>query len=141
MKYTGFNSRRNFIQQAGLTTLGLTGLSLLPLSCTSVWDEKNRTSQVDNRPSSAVAVRKNIADLGLDDPEIQLLKDAINILKRRSDISPLDPMGWQAHGMLHATFCATSIYANQVHYNWYVWLLPFIFAHALPGAWEVFTRS
>lgn len=70
---------------------------------------------------SSIITRKNIADLPENDPEVQLFKDAVRILKERSELSPLDPSGWQAHGMLHSQFCATSIYANQVHYNWYVW--------------------
>ena len=68
-----------------------------------------------------MVTRKNIADIPVNDPEMKLFRDAVRILKERSEISPLDPSGWQAHGALHTTFCASSIYANQVHYNWYVW--------------------
>lgn len=115
-------SRRDFIKKSGLSTLGLTGLTVLSNAC-STNESKQESKPVKDiaNPGGGVAIRKNIADIPVNDPEIKLLKDAIRILKKRSEKSPLDPMGWQAHGMLHATFCATSIYANQVHYNWYVW--------------------
>ena len=117
------NSRRSFLRKAGVASLGATSLpivsTILP-SCSPA--EVEQPSNTGSTASySTVVTRKNIADIPVDDPEIQLLKDGIRILQERSEKSPLDPMGWQAHGMLHATFCATSIYANQVHYNWYVW--------------------
>ena len=115
-------SRRSFLRKSSLSTLGLTGLALLPQSCnTPEQTTAPQTAAPDPNPGGHMVTRKNIADIPADDPEIKLLRDAIRILQKRSEVSPLDPMGWQAHGMLHATFCATSIYANQVHYNWYVW--------------------
>ncbi|MEM6830429.1 MAG: tyrosinase family protein, partial [Bacteroidota bacterium] len=116
------DTRRQFLKKSGLSTLGLTGLAILPPSCAEpASTEKNKVTVSDLNPGGGIVTRKNIADIPVDDPEIKLFKDAIAILKKRSEVSPLDPMGWQAHCMLHATFCATSIYANQVHYNWYVW--------------------
>ena len=123
MKEKPNTSRRAFLQKAGLTTLGLGALPVLSTSLVSCENSAtNKNEQIDTHTGlSSLVTRKNIADFEVNDPEIKLLKDAVKILKDRSEISPLDPMGWQAHGMLHATFCATSIYANQVHYNWYVW--------------------
>ena len=116
---TNQSPRRDFLKKMGWSTLGL---STLPLATSSISSCQNNPEQkAQTKTSSGLAIRKNIADFDVNDPEIKLLKDAINILKKRSEVSPLDPSGWQAHGMLHATFCATSIYANQVHYNWYVW--------------------
>ena len=112
------DTRRDFLKKSSLSTLGLTGMAL--------WSKASNEPNATTKPtkgnqSGNLVTRKNIADIPMDDPEIKMLKDAVKILKDRSEVSPLDPMGWQAHGMLHATFCATSIYANQVHYNWYVW--------------------
>ncbi|MGB5818696.1 MAG: tyrosinase family protein [Saonia sp.] len=119
MEKSNNGSRRDFLRQAGWSTLGL---STLPLLSSSLASCENASGQKPQKTISGnLVVRKNIADIPVNDPEIKLFKDAINILKKRSEVSPLDPMGWQAHAMLHATFCATSIYANQVHYNWYVW--------------------
>ena len=122
MKDIKNTSRRAFLQKAGLTTLGLGALPVISSSLASCQpNESTTTTTAKSSGPSSIVVRKNIADIPVDDPEIKLLKDAIKILKDRSEISPLDPMGWNAHGMLHATFCATSVYSNQVHYNWYVW--------------------
>lgn len=122
MEHKKNTSRRSFLQKAGLTTLGLSSLHILSSSLVSCKDDRQSSKKTTASSSnSSIAVRKNIADIPVDDAEIQVFKDAINILKKRSEISPLDPMGYTAHGMLHATFCATSIYSNQVHYNWYVW--------------------
>ncbi len=113
------SQRRDFLKKMGWSTVGL---SAMPLAASSLNSCQTKT---EGKPavttSSNLVVRKNIADIPVDDPEIKLFKDAVKILKDRSEISPLDPMGWQAHGALHTTFCASSIYANQVHYNWYVW--------------------
>ncbi|WP_298143509.1 tyrosinase family protein [Flavobacterium sp.] len=109
-------SRRQFIKS---TALALTGVSLGV--GTTVLFTGCKDEGIQKASGTRLALRKNIAYLPIDDPEIKLLKDAFKILKKRSQISPLDPSGWEAQSMLHATFCATSIYANQVHYNWYVW--------------------
>ncbi len=116
---TSQSLRREFLKKMGWSTLGL---STLPLTTSSITSCKNNSETTIEKPTSGnLAVRKNIADFPVDDAEIKVFKEAMSILKKRSEIAPLDPSGWQAHGMLHATFCATSIYANQVHYNWYVW--------------------
>lgn len=122
MKDQNDSSRRAFLKKAGITGIGLTSIPVLASlsGCETAPDEKGGT-KAGSKASSSVVTRRNIADFTLDDPEIKLLQDGIRILQERSEIAPLDPMGWQAHGMLHATFCATSIYSNQVHYNWYVW--------------------
>ncbi|NRB46983.1 MAG: tyrosinase family protein [Saprospiraceae bacterium] len=116
------NTRRSFLRRASLASLGATTIPVLGAGiagCETPVAESTTTTETKH--FATTVVRRNIADIPVDDPEIQVLKDAIKILKDRSEKSPLDPMGWTAHGMLHATFCATSIYSNQVHYNWYVW--------------------
>ncbi|MEO1654771.1 MAG: tyrosinase family protein, partial [Bacteroidota bacterium] len=111
------NHRRIFLKKLGYLGVAVPAFGL---ACSQESQLASETSE-GSKGNSSLAVRKNIADLALDDPEIKLLKDALSILKKRSEVSPLDPSGWQAQGMLHTTFCAMSIYSNQVHYNWYVW--------------------
>lgn len=116
------NSRRSFLKKASLASLSAATIPAIAAGiqgCNVKTIDANSNSK--NKDFSSVVTRKNIADIPVNDPEIKLFKDAIHILKERSKQSPLDPMGWVAHGMLHATFCATSVYSNQVHYNWYVW--------------------
>ncbi|WP_298545616.1 tyrosinase family protein [uncultured Aquimarina sp.] len=120
MKDSKHTSRRAFIQKTGISVLGLPLVSSGVLGCKNNGAQKENTNSIAV-PSNSIVVRRNIADIPVNDPEIQLLKDGITILKKRSEHSPLDPMGWNAHGLLHTAFCATSIYANQIHYNWYVW--------------------
>ncbi|WP_350292644.1 tyrosinase family protein [uncultured Croceitalea sp.] len=112
------DSRRSFLKLAGLTAIGASSIPIVGLTGCAQKKEEQKTL---TSGGSSIVVRKNIADLPSNDPEIQLFKDAVKILRKRSEISPLDPSGWQAHCMLHTTFCAMSIYSNQVHYNWYVW--------------------
>lgn len=123
MENSNTNNRRSFLQKVGIASLGVAGLPMISSSLIGCKFDK-ADSNGNNAGSSALVstvVRKNIADFAGDDPEIKLFKDAVGILKKRSGISPLDPMGWQAHALLHTAFCATSMYSNQVHYNWYVW--------------------
>ena len=89
------NSRRSFLRKAGVASLGATSLpivsTILP-SCSPA--EVEQPSNTGSTASySTVVTRKNIADIPVDDPEIQLLKDGIRILQERSEKSPLDPMG------------------------------------------------
>lgn len=122
MEKNNQNTRRSFLKRAGIASLGAASIPTLAASLTGCEAPANTpATEASAKTYSSIVTRKNIADIPVDDPEIQLLKDAIKILKDRSEKSPLDPMGWTAHGMLHATFCATSLYSNQVHYNWYVW--------------------
>ncbi|HLN96707.1 MAG TPA: tyrosinase family protein [Flavobacterium sp.] len=110
------NKRRDFLKGAALVLAGIgsgvTAVSLLT-GCAQQPEKKTRNGKL--------AIRRNIADQAIDAQEVKVFKEAVAILKKRSQRMPLDPMGWEAHSMLHATFCATSVYANQVHYNWYVW--------------------
>ena len=124
MKSNTAQTRRGFIRRLGVSTAALGSIPFVSSAlsgCKNQSEGNNSLEDTKSLSSTSIVTRKNIADFEVNDPEIQLFKDAIDILKKRSEVSPLDPAGWQAHGMLHATFCATSIYANQVHYNWYVW--------------------
>ena len=124
MKSSTTQTRRGFIRKLGVSTAALGSIpfvSTILSGCENPSEGKPSLQNKTVATSSSIVTRKNIADFTANDPEIKLFKDAVEILKKRSEVSPLDPSGWQAHGMLHATFCATSIYVNQVHYNWYVW--------------------
>ena len=114
------SNRRKFLQKASLGSVGLAAAPAI-LGCENLTSDNNYEVSNKRTVFSSVVTRKNISDLPVNDPEIKLFKEAISILKKRSEASPLDPMGWQAMGALHTIFCASSIYSNQMHYNWYVW--------------------
>jgi hypothetical protein len=105
MQHQNEKTRRSFLRKSLLISGAGLGLGPFLSACSN---ESGKTSSAKGK----VAVRKNIAALKPNDPEVKLLKEAVAVLKKRSSVSPLDPMGWDAHGSLHATFCATSMYAN-----------------------------
>jgi hypothetical protein len=104
-------SRRCFLKSGSLSVAGM-------LSAGGIYAFTESFTPSSTEAGSPV-IRRNIAALDLNDPSVQILRDAVGILKKRS---PLDPAGWLAHVSYHATFCATNEYVNQVHYNWF--LLP-----------------
>src|SRR5688572_20798313 len=110
------NKRRSFLKKLGMASVGFAGLPLVSSSLIGRKDDKIKpeNGSYEKKAYSNIVVRKNIADIPVDDAEIKLFKDAVRILKKRSKISPLDPMGWQANALLHTAFCATSMYSNQV---------------------------
>jgi Common central domain of tyrosinase/Polyphenol oxidase middle domain len=124
MVNTNNQTRRDFMKKsAGLLSVlpAWLGAGTMISACEKTNSDNKATPVKSNAATSGLAIRKNIGDLKADDPEIKLFKDAVAILKKRSEIMPLDPAGWSAQGSLHTLFCASSIYVNQVHYSWYVW--------------------
>lgn len=106
--------------------LGTAGLGMgsgLLQSCNTNEElvDKNSVKYVLKNKSSSVVTRKNIASLAPDDPELKLIKDAVAIMRKRSEKWPLDPAGWSENGALHTKFCATIEFNYQVHYSWFVW--------------------
>ncbi len=117
--------RRDFLKTMTLGGLGFTALGPgLLNACKPELKSPNHIGTVASAigsGSSSVVTRKNIATLAADDPELKLLKDAVGILRKRSEKWPLDPAGWSENGALHTKFCATIEFTYQVHYSWYVW--------------------
>ncbi|GAA4277584.1 tyrosinase family protein [Aquimarina mytili] len=124
-KITSGTNRRSFLKSTAFGTLGITAISTgLISSCKTKPTDENTfgtVSQAINSGASSVVTRKNIASFAVNDPELQLLKDAVAILRKRSEKWPLDPTGWSENGALHTKFCATTEFTYQVHYSWYVW--------------------
>lgn len=111
-------SRRRFLSKtlfgSGLALAGLPAI----VSCTS--EEKESYAL----PSSgSTVVRKDISQLPKDDASLQALKDAVGVMKKRSERHELDPRGWYANAVQHSMFCATNEFERQVHYTWlfYPW--------------------
>lgn len=116
------HARRNFIRKITVGASGLAfGGGMMAFTGKPEGQQKLSTTQTKQKEYAGTVVRRNIASLPVDDPSVKLLKDAVRLMKERSAVSPLEPTGWDAHGALHSTFCATNYYPNQVHYNWFVW--------------------
>ena len=121
MNNQGYRNRRRFLKHTVLGAAVLTtGSTLLGKKQNSPATVGTVTQAIQTKASSVVT-RKNIAAFSKDDPELQLLKDAVAILRKRSANWPLDPAGWSENGALHTKFCATTEFSYQVHYSWYVW--------------------
>jgi len=64
-------------------------------------------------------IRKEANSLTADSDDVRMYKDAITWMKARSDLNPLDPMGWAQHWAHHSIFCATNTFQYQIHYGWF----------------------
>ncbi len=112
------SSRRNFIKSTSLSTLtALASGQALLASCGSENKEKTSRSAL---PSTAggVVTRRDISQLKPDDPSLMALKDAVGVLRKRSERMSLAPDGWFAYATLHNMFCFTNSYSRQVHFTW-----------------------
>ncbi len=116
-------TRRKFIRNTALGTLGMATIPALAYHFRETRSDSNLESATSalNNSASNVVTRKNIASLAPNDPEIKLLKDAVGIMREKSQKWPLDPSGWSENGALHTKFCATIEFTYQVHYSWFVW--------------------
>jgi hypothetical protein len=108
-------NRRDFIRQSMLATAGFltTGSGLL--SC------KHKQAKAGNPVtdrSGTIVTRRNIAAMAPDDQNVLMFREAVRVMKKRSDVNQLDPTGWLMAGTVHSLYCATSNLATQVHYNW-----------------------
>lgn len=67
--------------------------------------------------SQNVAVRKEASSL--DEAELQVFKDAMQILRERP---ASDPTSWDAQAAFHKDFCSNTDAVRQIHFGW--WFLP-----------------
>ncbi len=106
-------SRREFLNNA---LGGAVGITLL--GGANFAEAQTRRSNPKVNSSGAVVVRRDISTMKPDDEQLLMFKEAVRVMKRRSEKNPLDPGGWMVHAAHHAIFCATQDYNIQVHYNW-----------------------
>ena len=69
------------------------------------------------RPAG-IPVRRDIGAMAHDDSYVTLFRDAVGILRKRSERDPLDPTGWDALAIQHALYCSSVTPALQVHWGW-----------------------
>ena len=108
-------TRRDFFRQAALASAGLLAAGSGLLSCRP---KEARAAALPAGGGGTVVTRRNIAALAPDDQNVLMLREAVRVMKQRSDANQLDPVGWLMNGTLHSLYCATSNYATQVHYSW-----------------------
>lgn len=66
-----------------------------------------------------VPVRRDIATMRADDPDLLTFREGVRIMRARSEANPLDPLGWHIYGAQHSIFCATNSFKMQIHYGWF----------------------
>ncbi len=108
-------TRRDFLHQAALLSAGFLAAGSGLLSCNAKDAPVKKPATGGNSP---VVTRRNIAAMAPDDPNLRMFREAVRVMKKRSDANQLDPTGWLMNGTVHSLYCATSNYATQIHYNW-----------------------
>lgn len=64
-------------------------------------------------------IRKEAHSLTAESDDVRMYREAVGWMKARSEINPIDPMGWAQHWAHHSMFCATNTFSYQVHYGWF----------------------
>jgi hypothetical protein len=108
-------ARRDFLRRTVLASAGLLAAGSELLSCNR--KEAGAEKPPAGSPGTPVT-RRNIASLAANDSNLLMFREAVRVMKKRSEANQLDPVGWLMNGTLHSLYCATSNYATQVHYSW-----------------------
>ena len=98
---------------SGLTRRDFTAATLAVPAAIALVGSSYRVAQSQN----GVPVRKEASSL--DEAELQVFKDAVQIMKERPSS---DPTSWDATASFHLGFCTTTDAARQIHFGW--WFLP-----------------
>ena len=121
-------SRRSFIEKS------LTGIASLSAGHLIASCQHEGSSPPSARASltanvNGITIRRDIGSLAPDDDSLLMLKEAVQVLHRRSSANQLAPDGWYAHAVQHSMFCFTNEFERQVHFTWlfYPWHRAFLY--------------
>jgi hypothetical protein len=70
------------------------------------------------KAAGGVPVRRDLSTMTSDDPALATFREGVRLMRLRSDVNPLDPLGWHMYGAQHSIFCATNSFKMQIHYGW-----------------------
>ncbi len=90
-------TRRDFIRQAMLASAGIIAAGGGLLACKKVRAVKSETNR-----SVTIVTRRNIAAMAPDDQNVLMFREAVRVMKKRSDVNQLDPTGWLMAGTTHS---------------------------------------
>ncbi|WP_310397914.1 tyrosinase family protein [Hymenobacter sp.] len=127
-------SRRDFLRRGLLAGTGLltagAGVASLAGCGPSARDEAPPPPGPPAARAGGIVTRRDIGAMAPDDPNLRMLREAVQVLKKRSDRNQLDPTGWLMNGTVHSLYCTTSNYQTQIHYNWlfFPWHRAFLWA-------------
>jgi hypothetical protein len=114
-------NRRDFLRR-GL--LAGTGLALGGGSLWGCSQPEDASQAAPPRAASltggrgTIVTRRDIGAMAPDDDNLRMFREAVKVLKQRSDRNQMDPTGWLMNGNVHSLYCTTSNYQTQIHYSW-----------------------
>jgi Common central domain of tyrosinase/Polyphenol oxidase middle domain len=68
--------------------------------------------------SRRVVTRKSISTLSEHSDELRMFKEAVGVLRARSERSAMHPHGWAAIAAQHSLYCSGAVHGLQVHWSW-----------------------
>lgn len=68
--------------------------------------------------SRGVVTRRSISTLSAQSDELRMFKEAVGVLRARTERNPLHPNGWAALAAQHSLYCSGAVHGLQVHWSW-----------------------
>lgn len=120
--------RRNLLVGAGALATG-TGLGLFSSASarqfgTAVsWAEYEKFEASPMRAQQAIlsrglVTRKSISTLSTDSDELRMFREAVGVMRARSERDLMHPNGWVAQATQHSLYCSSAVNGLQVHWSW-----------------------
>jgi|GEM_PF-2490389 len=122
--------RRNFLRQGLLAGTGLLAAGTGWAGLTSCGNSASDEVPPPPGERGRIVTRRDIGAMAPDDPNLLMFREAVRVMKKRSDRNQLDPTGWLMNGNVHSLYCTTSDYHTQIHYSWlfFPWHRAFLWA-------------
>jgi len=66
-----------------------------------------------------VVTRKSISTLSEKSDELRMFKQAVGVMRARTERNPMHPNGWAATAAQHSLYCSGAVNGLQVHWSWF----------------------
>ena len=81
--------------------------------------EASPEARVEAMSKRGPVTRKSISSLAMDSDEYMMFKEAVGVMRAKSERDVLDPGGWISHATNHGLYCSSAVSGLQVHWSWY----------------------
>ncbi len=68
--------------------------------------------------SRGTVTRKSISTLSADSDELRMFREAVGVMRARSERDLMHPNGWVAQAAQHSLYCSSAVNGLQVHWSW-----------------------
>jgi len=68
--------------------------------------------------SRGTVTRKSISMLAPDSDELRMFREAVGVMRARSERNLMHPNGWVAQATQHSLYCSSAVNGLQVHWSW-----------------------